>query len=57
MSPKHIRPKVREIWTVFESEKIRPVLIINDGLSVVDIDVLFAKITLQLARNKYDIPL
>jgi len=57
MSPKHIRPKAREIWTVFEGEKIRPVLIINDGLSVVDVDILFAKITSQPARNKYDIPI
>jgi len=57
MSQKNIRPKAREIWTAFEGEKLRPVLIINDGLSVVEVDVLLAKITSQSPRHEYDIPI
>jgi mRNA interferase MazF len=50
------RPRPGELWTAVEGTKVRPVLIINDGLGL-EIDVSILRVTSQKTRNEYDIAL
>ncbi|MCL1948284.1 MAG: type II toxin-antitoxin system PemK/MazF family toxin [Turicibacter sp.] len=48
--------KIGDICIAYEGEKKRPVVIINNGLGI-DIDVSIARVTSQLPRNQFDVPL
>ena len=45
------------VYWCFDGEKVRPVVIISESDTAVEIDVNYARITSSTPRSKYDIPI
>lgn len=47
--------KLGELWWFNLDGKVRPVVIVDEGVSGTEVDVIFAKVTSHAPRNKYDV--